>query len=309
MSGSPAAPMNRPGSVAALAPSRHRARRLREITTPDGMLLHVTLAERGERAIAVVIDLFLMGIAIVVASIAVGLLIAAIFGAEWSISLVILCSFAIRSLYFVFFELRWQGQTPGKRSMNIRVIDRGGGRLSADAIFARNLMRELELYLPMSLLFSSNLETSGWINLFTAIWLGIFLLMPFFNRDSMRVGDIVGGTWVVAAPASVLYSDLASSKASATESPYQFSKEQLGVYGVYELQTLEAVLRKRGSDARDTRVAVYDRISRKIGWLPDAGQTVNAGDFLDAYYRALRAHLETGMLFGKRRESKHDAAP
>ena len=306
MSDSSAAGMNPPpGTSAAMATSRQHHRRVHEIITPDGVALHVTLAERGDRVMAVMIDLFLMGIAIVAVSLAFGLVAEIFFEASWSFGLMILLSFAIRSLYFVFFELRWQGQTPGKRRMNIRVINRGGGRLTADAIFARNLMRELELFLPMSLLYSG--ATWGWADLFTALWLGIFLLMPFFNRDNMRVGDLVGGTWVVAAPASILYSDLARRSQNTTESPYQFTREQLSVYGVYELQTLEAVLRKRGSDARSTHVAVYERISRKIGWSPAEGQAVHARDFLEAYYRGLRAHLETGMLFGKRRESKHDS--
>ena len=202
-------------------------------------------------------------------------------------SLVILSSFAIRSFYFVVFELRWQGQTPGKRMMTIRVINRGGGRLSADAIFARNLMRELELFLPLSSMFSSDINTSGWVNFFTVVWLGVFVLMPFFNRDRMRVGDIVGGTWVVTAPASLLYSDLASGSGAAAESDYRFTREQLDVYGVYELQTLEAVLRKRGAEARATHDAVYDRISKKIGWAPEASHTVRSRAFLEAYYRAL----------------------
>ena len=151
-----------------------------------------------------------MGLAIAIASVGFGLLATALLGLQWSMSLVVLCSFAIRSFYFIAFELRWQGQTPGKRAMKIRVIDLSGGRLSADAVFARNLMRELELFLPISLMVSNQVSTSGLGNLLTFLWLGIFVLLPFFNRDRMRAGDMIGGTWVVAAPASILLSDLAS---------------------------------------------------------------------------------------------------
>ena len=44
--------------------------------------------------------------------------------------------------------MRWRGITPGKRVFGLRVIDRGGGALRADAVIARNLMREIEVFLP-----------------------------------------------------------------------------------------------------------------------------------------------------------------
>ena len=296
-----------PGAADARATRRPRGRRGREITTPDGVVLTVNLADRGERTIALLIDLFFMGLAIAIASVGFGLLAAALLGLQWSMSLVVLCSFAIRSFYFIAFELRWQGQTPGKRAMKIRVIDRSGGRLSADAVFARNLMRELELFLPISLMVSNQVSTSGLGNLLTFLWLGIFVLLPFFNRDRMRAGDMIGGTWVVAAPASILLSDLASAQSTdPADALYRFTRDQLDVYGIYELQTLESVLRQRGINARATFDTVFERISNKIGWAPEPGQTIHSRAFLEAYYRALRAHLETGLLFGKRRESKHD---
>ena len=70
MSDSSAATTNRPGSVADRTTSRRRAQGLRDITTPDGVTLTVTLADRSERAIAVIIDLVIMGIAIVIVSVA-----------------------------------------------------------------------------------------------------------------------------------------------------------------------------------------------------------------------------------------------
>ena len=301
--------ISRSGSAGASPTSPTGSPRHREIMTPDGVVLTIALADPAERITALLIDLLIMGLAIAIVSIALGLLAGALFGLQWPMSLVVLCSFAIRSFYFIAFELRWQGQTPGKRAKKIRVIERSGGRLSADSIFARNLMRELELFLPISLLFSSQFSTSGLVDLLTYIWVGIFVLLPFFNRDRMRAGDMIGGTWVVAAPASILLSDLASARSTdAADNDYHFTRDQLDVYGIYELQTLETVLRRHGGTARTTRDAVFERISKKIGWTPQPGQTVEARAFLEAYYRELRAHLETGLLFGKRRESKHDQA-
>ena len=76
-------------------------------------------------------------------------------------SAALLLSFALRSFYFIFFELRWQGATPGKRALGLRVIDRKGGRLKPEAVFARNLMREVEMFLPISLLWV--IVVAGWL--------------------------------------------------------------------------------------------------------------------------------------------------
>ena len=280
-----------------------RSRRLRDIVTPEGVALPVDLADRGERAAAVLIDLIIIVVALVVLWLALW---AALSGGRftetsgWGLAFALVASFALRSFYFTLFELRWQGRTPGKRLMALRVIDRRGGRLRSDAVFARNLMREVELFLPISLLIAGG-SGGGWVTILTLIWVFIFVLMPFFNKDRMRAGDIVGGTWVIAAPKSVLLPDVAAAPAA----DYQFTREQLDIYGIYELQTLEDVLRQGGPHAPQARNAVARRILRKIEWTGPPG-SVESRAFLDAFYAALRGRLEAKMLLGVRREDKHD---
>ncbi len=297
-----------PSAAAAIA--AHAADR-REILTPEGVPLHVYLAARGDRAVALLIDLIAMfaAIAVIVLLAALGFGFSAAVGGGWIWSLVLLVWFLIRSFYFVYFELRWQGATPGKRAMGLRVIDRQGGQLRTEAVFARNLMREIEVFIPIQALLVA--QYSGtWASLLTVVWAAIFVLMPFFNKDRLRAGDIVAGTWVVWAPKGTLQTDLAGETprrpAAAAASEYPFTAAQLSIYGIFELQTLETVLRKSGPDSVETQAAVCDRIRRKIGWTPAPGQTVDPRAFLEAFYAALRAHLETRMLFGVRRESKHD---
>jgi hypothetical protein len=56
----------------------------------------------------------------------------------------------------------------------------------------------------------------------------------------------------------------------------------------------------------EIRGQVADRIREKIGWEgPPAGDRA----FLNAFYAALRAHLERKMVVGKRRENKRSAPP
>ena len=281
----------------------------REIITPEGVPLPVDLADRGDRAAAVLIDLVIIFATIAGLTLLV-LLAGGLEASGLGIAFVLLVSFAVRSFYFIFFELRWHGTTPGKRALGLRVIDRAGGRLRPDAVFARNLMREVELFIPLSLLAAADQGGSDdWVVLLTLAWTFIFVLMPLFNRDRMRAGDIVGGTWVVTAPKSVLLPDMATAAgtpARGADPPGSlFSKEQLDVYGIYELQTLEDVLRQTGPKAKVAQDAVCQRIQGKIGWT-HADQAMESERFLKAFYAALRAHLETKMLFGVRREDKHD---
>ncbi len=283
----------------------------REIITPEGVPLRLDLAQRGERAAAVIIDLLIVFGIIFVPTLLVAVASADFSLSGWGLAFVLLISFAVRSFYFIFFELRWHGTTPGKRALGLRVIDRAGGRLRSDAVFARNLMREVELFIPLSLLASGDqIGSAAWVVVLTLVWTSVFTLMPFFNKDRMRVGDIIGGTWVISAPKSVLLPDMAGAAAGETPrrgaepSDYVFSKEQLEVYGIYELQTLENVLRQHGADAGRTQDAVARRIRRKIGWTQI--KPVDSRRFLEAFYAALRAHLETKMLFGVRRKDKHD---
>jgi uncharacterized RDD family membrane protein YckC len=282
----------------------------RSIVTPEGVPITMTLASRGDRAGAVAIDLLLLFGSIGV--IAILLLLA--FSASASrlfLAVFLVLSFLIRSFYFAFFELRWNGMTPGKKLLKIRVTDRDGGPLRADAVFARNLMREVEIFLPASYLFVRPEDQMGaWVLLLTWAWMGIFLFMPLFNRDRLRIGDMVGGTMVIEAPSAVLSEDIARRRSrkepgwpapAAPSADHAFTARELGVYGIRELQTLEDVLR-RGDHAVMAEVA--RRIARKIG-RPEQ-DAADGKAFLEAYYAALRGTLESKALFGIRRRDKYD---
>jgi uncharacterized RDD family membrane protein YckC len=277
-------------------------RRARSLVTPEGVDLRLRLGDAGERASALMIDLAIM----LGALIAFSLLTLLAFwgskgkGGEVLATIWMLVFFVLRNLYFVLFELTPGAATPGKRAMGLRVAARNGGRLTADAIFARNAMREIELYLPMGFLIVNNSQIDAWVNLAGMIWCGVFLLFPLFNRDRLRVGDLVAGTWVVKAPARKLVPDLVQASRHAA-GRFNFTQAQLDAYGVKELHVLEDVLRRF---EMKTVALVAARIRLKIGWksAPDESD----GDFLSAYYAALRGRLESRLLLGKRRKDKHD---
>ena len=278
-----------------------RAGRMRELVTPEGIGLSLRLGEASERVGAFLIDLSIIGgvlLGLTVGSLAVGV------GAGGRAAVIIwlLGFFLLRNFYFALFELRPRAATPGKRAVGIRVASRSGGRLTADAVLARNLSRELEIFLPLSLLSVQGTRADGWLILLGIGWAWIFLFFPLFNRDRLRVGDLLAGTWVVRVPRHTLLADLVQPTMAGREA-LVFTPAQLAVYGVKELHVLEDVLRSRNSA---TMEAVSARIAGKIGWVRGAESN---SEFLRAFYTALRERLERGLLFGKRQKDKYDRAP
>lgn len=302
--------------------------RRRTIITAEGLRLPFLLASRAARGGALLIDLVLIlslmaGTTVLLVWLAHAVNIDMLrLGAQakgsnaafqviaviWFITM-----FLFRHAYFLYFELGPRGATPGKRLAGLRVAARpsttggasSGGRLTTEAVLARNLIRDIELFLPLVFLIRASSEgndtdLAGWASL---AWFAVFVLFPFFNKDRLRCGDVIAGTWVVEAPRNALHraiSTSAAAKGSSIETgvTYRFGAAELAIYGEYELQVLEGVLRDRQDEAMR---AVAASIAKKIGW--DAG----AGDeaaFLEAYYTQLRARLEGDMRFGKRKKDK-----
>lgn len=279
---------------------------VRALITPEGVDLRLTLGSAGERAAAFLLDLLFIAAALITLAILTQAALASMKRQSKEVveMIWILGAFGLRSGYFILFELTGRAATLGKRALGLRVVARDGGRLTAEAIFARNALREIEVFLPLSFLAMSALAgdpADGVALLMAVIWSGVFLLFPLFNRDRLRMGDIVAGTWVVKSPRVALLPDLANGAGSAAV--MVFTPEQVAAYGVKELDILAEVLRR--GDARTIEV-VATRIQNKIGWTVVSGETDSA--FLTAYYAALRARLEHRLLFGHRRRDKFDKA-
>ena len=298
---------------------RARSDRRRTLITPEGIALPVTLANRSTRFGALLIDLTIIVVTIVVGTIAIIFTAAKVLqmdaksleGGSPNLSaavqflaiVYIAALFLVRHGYFLFFELGPRGATPGKRMTRVRVAARDGGRLTTEMVLARNLLRDVEITLPLIAVFS--LSGGGVAEWAALAWLAVFALFPLFNRDRLRAGDLVAGSWVVEAPrlklADVLSTGAAaaSGTSAATGASYKFGEAELAAYGEFELQTLERVLRE---DRPEAIAAVHEAICRKIGWNPGAG---DERAFLEAYYTQLRGRLEGGMRMGKRKADKH----
>ena len=286
-------------------PSRSRPRApvslRRSFVTPEGVDLKIELGGAGSRAAAFILD----GVFIISILVAAWLLLGSVLATRQIEAVYILWRigvFVLLNGWFMLFEMGGRGATPGKRLLGLRVVARDGARLTGGAVIARNAMRYIEIFVPLSYFGASLgamlLGEDLLLPLLALGWSMIFLFFPLFNRDRLRVGDLLAGTWVVQSVKGSLGHDLVAGKESARRT---FTDAALGLYGVYELQTLEEVLRGGRNDAIAT---VAWTIRNKAG-IADDGDDFG---FLSDYYAALCARLERGLMLGRRREDKFAAS-
>ena len=275
-------------------------KRQRSLVTPEGIDLRLEIASVGQRFGALVIDM------LIIVGVMIAFTLTALFsGLNEMVAVIwLLGLFLFRNGYFLAFEMSARAATPGKRAMGLRVASRDGGRLRFEAIFTRNVLRELELFLPLSAMLAVPLSggggnVDGWIYVLGLVWCAVFVFLPLFNADKLRAGDLVAGTWVLRTPKQKLLRDMADDSA-AHQPNLVFTPAQLDAYGIKELQVLEQVLRTRD---KPTVRAVADRIAGKIGFTRG---DANDLEFLRAYYHAIRGRLESRLLMGKRRKDKFD---
>lgn len=267
----------------------------RGFVTPEGVDLQLVLGGAGTRAAAFLIDASMILLTLIVGTLVLGL-IGRSTQADLAPIVWLLGAFLLRNGWFALFELGGRGATPGKRLMGLRVVARDGARLTAGAVLARNAMREIEVFLPLSFLGAQAAAgtADAFLTIFALLWSGVFLFFPLANRDRLRVGDLVAGTWVVQWAKRMLAVDLAAGGERARR---VFPEAALALYGEFEVQTLEEVV--RGGDPRAIS-AVATTIRRKAA-LPDDGDDAA---FLADYYLALCARLESRLLIGRRRLDK-----
>ena len=154
------------------------------IETPERVPLHFALASIGNRFLACAVDHFLQVLSMLMVFVVLQWsgLITTLWGQlsevpKWAIAAFIIATFVIWSGYFAIFEWLWNGQTPGKRWLRLRVIREDGRPVTFWEAAARNLIRIFDM-MP-------------------APFYSVGLLSVFLSRSDQRVGDFVAGTVVV----------------------------------------------------------------------------------------------------------------
>lgn len=161
-------------------------RREIRVRTPENVVFRFRLAGLASRLAAAAIDYLL--VAFLIGVIAGGLGILAVvsglvlpgvgtFASAGVLAALLLSIFLVLFGYFSFFEVLWNGQTPGKRALGLRVVkDLGQGLTFADSL-VRNLVRIADI-LPG--------------------FYGVAALSVLLSERNKRLGDHVAGTMVVA---------------------------------------------------------------------------------------------------------------
>jgi uncharacterized RDD family membrane protein YckC len=143
---------------------------LRTVPTPEGIELSLKVAGPISRARAWLLDLLIRLAILVVLGIILGTL------GKFGSGLILLSAFILEWAYPVLFEVLRQGQTPGKRACDLRVLHEDGTPVQWRASVARNLIRAVD-FLP--------------------VFYGFGLIAMLLNRDFKRLGDLAAGTIVV----------------------------------------------------------------------------------------------------------------
>ncbi len=158
------------------------------IDTPELVALEFPVAGIGSRSIACIVDYVIQGAAITLVILGLALLALSAPSAAaapakssrsaevWATAIVLLVLFLFQWGYFSLFEAFWNGQTPGKRMLKLRVIQQSGQQIGFFHALSRNLLRIVDS-LPGFYL--------------------VAIVFVFATKRSQRLGDLVAATMVV----------------------------------------------------------------------------------------------------------------
>jgi uncharacterized RDD family membrane protein YckC len=225
------------------------------IETPENVAFGYTIAGIGSRFLAALVDTILIGILQVIVLIA-ALAFARVLlpdGAMaldgdnpflgWIIGISGLISFAFLWGYYIFFEMLWNGQSPGKRRARLRVIRADGTPITLTESIIRNLVRLID-FLPA--------------------YYGVGVVTMFVNPQSRRLGDLAAGTLVVREGGSPVSLESLAARASTPQATvYRPIAPALGPLPIemltpQDLQLLEDFLSRRN------QLANHDVLGKRI---------------------------------------------
>ena len=235
------------------------------IETPERVPLAFPLASIGNRFLAVAIDHTLQYIAI--AAVFIGFALIAGLGRSpigvfesferempnWVIAVMIFVLFLLFTGYFALFEWLWDGQTPGKRLLKLRVIREDGRPITLWEAIARNLLRIFDTF-P---------------GFFIPVY-SIGLIAVFLSNRDQRIGDLFAGTVVIRERA-----DEAPTFAEAFSNPiadaaYRRVQQRTAFEGDVmllndsEIEVVESFLRRRWDLSERQRIWMAWRIALPI---------------------------------------------
>jgi uncharacterized RDD family membrane protein YckC len=218
------------------------------IDTPEQVALDFALASIGSRFLALAVDTLIQAAAtIALVAVGFGALVAFSLAFDqlnpWILAAAFLIYFLIYQGYFAVFEAAWNGQTPGKRVVGLRVISVTGRPISVFEAILRNVVRIAD-------------QMPGVY--------AIGIVSVFVTERNQRLGDLAAGTVVVherAVDAADLELKLEPRTGATVHGASQLAPEEVAV--------IELFLRRRaqlGNFERSRKAAqIADRIRARLG--------------------------------------------
>jgi len=146
-----------------------------QIETAQNVSIQQNVAGIGERLLCYLIDMLIL-----VTYWLISLFAVAGFGVDKNDSGSMMVFYMVLGiptfLYFLLFETLWNGRTPGKAALNLRVVKLDGSKPGFGSFFVRWIMRIIDITL-----------TSGGVAVFTIL----------LNGKGQRLGDMAAGTTVI----------------------------------------------------------------------------------------------------------------
>lgn len=245
-----------------------------DIQTPENVSFGYQVAGIGSRFIATLIDTLLIFLLQFVVFIVALLILNALGDAlprkelfGWVLAIFGVISFLFLWGYYILFEMLWNGQSPGKRRVGLRVIRADGTPITISESFIRNLVRIVDL-LPAAY--------------------GIGIVTMFIDKQSRRLGDLAAGTLVVYDRAPITIQEL-SVKRTVNLRPWALEKISLDGFPIErltndDLNLIEDFLSRREQLTHREALAVQilSTLHTRLGLPQPATSRFEAEDILSA---------------------------
>lgn len=232
-----------------------------QIETAQNISITQNVAGIGERILAYLIDLLFMLAYIIFASLVVSA-IGGTAGEEWVIMLLIALPLL---LYFLLWEMFWNGRSPGKAAMELRVVKLDGTKPTIYNFLVRWLLRVVDITL-----------TSGSVAVVTIL----------LNGKGQRLGDLAAGTTVISEKERI---DL--SRAFLYEVPENYTPvyPQVSVLSDKDVQNIRSLYR----DAlANSNYRVISSLATKVSELLKVVPASNSSEFIETVLKDYKYYTQ-----------------
>ena len=229
-----------------------------EVRTPESIAFSYELAGLGSRFLAVSIDVTIQ--MLVMLGILWGLIYAGTHGeaarhvseptkieTNLAIAFIITIVFMVFFGYFILFEAFWNGQTPGKKIMGLRVVRDGGYPADFASVAIRNLIRVGEFFAGLY---------------------AISAVATVISPENKRLGDMAAGTIVVRDARAAKLAELLEESAGES-GPLMLSPQERALIDQFVARRAGMAPRSRAIMASQIAARVRARVSRDLQQLDD----------------------------------------